>query len=160
MLKYGHQNFCLWQIFLHGNLVTHFVIEDSHDTESRQAFTGMLSIPKCNTTQFGLKCIYKKCINSWNQLTSEINVIEKQKYVNKLRSPDMDLSKFSKGKLKETIKAHMLSKYDGWVIIIFLLRLASLPLALSRVKFKNKKSLQYYAQHDHFILLLIQHDTA
>ena len=104
--------------FLHGNLPKSFCetfrkIEDSHDTETRQACTGMLSIPIYNTTQFGLKSIYKKCINSWNQLTSEINKIEKQKYVNKMKSSDIDLSKFSKGKLKETIKAHMITKYDG-----------------------------------------------
>ena len=104
--------------FLHGNLPKSFCetfrkIEDSHDTETRQACTGMLSIPKYNTTQFGLKSIYKKCINSRNQLTSEINEIEKQKYFNKMKSPYIDLSKFSKSKLKETIKAHMVTKYDG-----------------------------------------------
>ena len=71
-----------------------------------------LSIPKYNTTQFGLKCIYKKCINSWNNLTSEINKNEKSKFVNKMKSTDIDFSKLSKSKLKDTITTHILSKYD------------------------------------------------
>ena len=103
--------------YLHGNLPDSFSetfrrIEDSHDTETRQACTGMLSIPKYNTTQFGLKSIYQKCINSWNVLTSEINETVKRKFANKMKSPDVDLSKISKGKLKETITEHILSKYD------------------------------------------------
>ena len=74
--------------FLHGNLPKSFCetfrkIEDSHDTETRQACTGMLSIPKYNTTQFGLKSIYKKCINSWNQLTSEINKMKSKNMLTK-----------------------------------------------------------------------------
>ena len=53
----------------------------------------MLSIPKYNTTQFGLKSIYKKCINSWNVLTSEINETVKRKFANKMKSPDVDFVK-------------------------------------------------------------------
>ena len=72
----------------------------------------MLSTPIYNSTEYGLKCIYKKCINSWNNATLEINEIEKRKYVNKLKSPDIDLLKLSRNKLKENIKEHILSKYE------------------------------------------------
>ena len=72
----------------------------------------MLSKPMYNSTEYGLKCIYKKCINSWNSITLEINEIEKRKYVNKLKSPDIDLLKLSRNNLKESIKDHILSKYE------------------------------------------------
>ena len=36
----------------------------------------------------------------------------KRKYVNKLKSPDIDLLKLSRNKLKENIKEHILSKYE------------------------------------------------
>ena len=103
--------------YLHGNLPNSFTetfkrIEDSHGTQTRQACTGMLTTPFYKSTEFGLKCIYKKCINSWNDLTSQINETQKRKYANKLKSPDIDLSKFSRNKLKETITEHMLSKYE------------------------------------------------
>ena len=102
--------------YLHGNLPNSFTetfqrIDDTHTTETRQACTGILSTPRYNSTEYGLKCIYKKCINSWNDITSEINIIEKNKYVNKLKSPDIDLMKMSRNKLKETIQDHILSKY-------------------------------------------------
>ena len=60
-----------------------------------------------------LKCIYKKCINSWNNMTTEINTIEKSKYANKLNAPDIDLLKLSRNKLKETITEHILTKYEN-----------------------------------------------
>ena len=50
-------------------------------------------VPTYNSTEYGLKCIYKKCINSWNDATYEMNEIVKRKYVNKLKSPDIDLLK-------------------------------------------------------------------
>ena len=104
--------------YLHGNLPNSFLetfkrIDDTHDTETRQACTGMLSTPTYNSTEYGLKCIYKKCINSWNDATYEINEIVKRKYVNKLKSPDIDLLKLSRNNLKESIKDHILSKYEN-----------------------------------------------
>ena len=79
---------------------------------TRRACTGMLYIPRYKTTNFGLKCIYKRCINSWNQFTSEFNQIEKQKHVNKFKCPDIDLVKFSRDSLKKKLTSHILSKYD------------------------------------------------
>ena len=104
--------------FLKGNLPISFIdtfvrLEDTTtNCSTRQACTGMLHIPRYKTTNFGLKCIYKRCINSWNQFTSEINQIEKQKHVNKLQCPDIDLVKFSRESLKKMLTSHILSKYD------------------------------------------------
>ena len=73
----------------------------------------MLSIPRYNSTTFGLKCVYKKCIDSWNTLSSEINQINKNKFVNKLKAPDTDLAKMARNKMKEIVTDHILSKYDS-----------------------------------------------
>jgi hypothetical protein len=103
--------------FLKGNLPisyneTFVRLKDTTNCSTRQACTGMLHIPRYKTTNFGLKCIYKRCINSWNQFTCELNQIEKQKYVNKFKCPDIDLVKFSKESLKKKLISHIISKYD------------------------------------------------
>ena len=104
--------------YLHGNLPNSFLetfcrTADSHGISTRQASTGMLLISRYNSTEYGLKCIYKKCVNSWNNMTSEINTAEKSKYANKLNAPDIDLLKLSRNKLKETITDHILTKYEN-----------------------------------------------
>ena len=39
-------------------------VDESHSIKTRMAETGMLSIPRFNSTTYGLKSIYKNCINS------------------------------------------------------------------------------------------------
>ena len=103
--------------YLHGNLPDAFFetfkrINETHNHSTRQACTGMLSIPKYNSTEYGLKCIYKKCINSWNNITTEINTKESNKFANKLNAPDIDLLRLSRNQLKLRITEHILDKYD------------------------------------------------
>ena len=103
--------------YLNGNLPDSFIetfhrIDSIHDTSTRQASTGMLYPPKYSTITFGFKSIYNKCVNSWNELTSQINEAEKSKFVNKMKTPDIDLLKYSRGKLKDTITGHILSQYN------------------------------------------------
>ena len=104
--------------YLHRNLPQSFVktfsrIADSHQNNTRQACAGMLYAPWYNTANFGLKCIYNKCIKSWNELTSEINIREKSKYVNKLNTPDIDLLKMPRTTMKKTLTLHILSTYES-----------------------------------------------
>ena len=81
-----------------------------HSTGTKSAKTGMLFIPRYKGTSYGLKSIYKNCINSWNLLTTEINRLKKTKLQNKYT--DIDLSTmFSKNTLKKTITQHFLSSY-------------------------------------------------
>ena len=104
--------------FLNKNLPESYVdtftrIDDTSATSStRQAATGMLIIPKYSGVTFGLKCIYTKCIISWNKFTAELNKIHKQKFVNKMRCTNIDLLKLSRGSLKETLTKHILTKYE------------------------------------------------
>ena len=79
---------------------------------TRQASKGMLFKPLYNSTTFGLKCIYKRCIDSWNRYTTNINQENQNKYVNKLKCPDIDLSNFTRNKLKLTLTNHILSLYE------------------------------------------------
>ena len=87
-------------------------IDDTDATSStRQATTGKLHQPRYVGTTFGLKCIYSRCITSWNKFTTEINKIHKQKFVNKMRCTDIDLHRLSRNNLKNTLTQHILSKY-------------------------------------------------
>ena len=105
--------------YLNGNLPDSYTdtftrLEDTDaNCTTRQASTGMLHQPAYNSTMFGLKCIYKRCIDSWNLLTSEINHAEKIKFVNKLKCPDIDLAKISRGNFKKRVTDHILSKYEN-----------------------------------------------
>ena len=104
--------------YLNGNLPDSFTetfhrIDSIHNTNTRQASTGMLYPPKHNTITFGFKSIYNKCVNSWNKLTSQINEAEKCKLVNKMKTPDIDLLTYSRGKLKNTLTEHILSQYTN-----------------------------------------------
>ena len=103
--------------YLRGQLPQSYVktftrIDNTHSTDTRQACTGMLINPPCNSVNFGIKSIYKKCIYSWNKITADINHIQKSKVVNKLKTVDIDLAQLSRNKLKETIKTHLLSTYE------------------------------------------------
>ena len=103
--------------YLRGQLPQSYVktftrIDNTHSTDTRQACTGMLINPPCNSVNFGIKSIYKKCIYSWNKITADINHIQKSKVVNKLKTIDIDLAQLSRNKLKETIKTHLLSTYE------------------------------------------------
>ena len=95
--------------YLRGNLPNSFIstfnrINESHQTGTRRAETGLLSIPRYNSTTYGLKSIYKSCINSWNNMSIEINKSEKEKSKSKKEDViDIDLFKmFSGGALERT----------------------------------------------------------
>ena len=94
------------------NLCSTWIEDTDTNCSTRHASTGMLHVPMYNSTNFGLKCIYKRCIDTWNELTLEINKEVKQKFVNKLKCPDIDLAKMSHSKLKKTVTDHILSKYS------------------------------------------------
>ena len=85
---------------------------DLHEYKTRQATTGKLHIPAYKTTSFGLKCIYKRCINSWNQLTTELNQLNKGKNKNNLEIANIDLLKYSRTVLKNKLTEHIISTYE------------------------------------------------
>ena len=61
----------------------------------KSVVTGQLTIPTSRTTRYGLKSIFKRCIDSWNMITSEINNSKK-------KDPKTDLSKIhSRNVLKQ-----------------------------------------------------------
>jgi hypothetical protein len=85
---------------------------DLYEYITRQATTGKLYIPQYKTTTFGLKCIYKLCIDSWNKLTTEINLINKKNNLNNHKIKDIDLLNFSRTVLKDKLTKHILSTYE------------------------------------------------
>ena len=122
ILKFQHNidlSNCLFVYdFFHKNLPKAFANtftrfdETETNCTTRQAITGQLCIPHCKTTSFGLKCIIKRCTDSWNKLSNEINKINKAKFVNKLTCPDIDLTKYSRKQLQDTINKHILNQYN------------------------------------------------
>ena len=100
--------------YFHNNLPNSFTntfvrTDDLHEHLTRQSTTGKLSIPSYKTTTFGLKCIYKRCISSWNTLSTEINLtnLKNTLYTNEIK--DVDLLKYSRTKLKDKLTEHILS---------------------------------------------------
>ena len=104
--------------YLKGNLPSSFEftfnrVDESHSIKTRKAETGMaetgmLSIQRFNSTTYGLKSIYKKCINSWNMLTSQLNLQEKDKAKNNYIKIDL-LKIHSKNKLESVITDYFLA---------------------------------------------------
>ena len=85
-------------------------VNEIHSTNTKSAKLGMLNIPRCKGITYGVKSIYRNCINSWNMLTSEINKTEKAKSKNKYN--EIDLKSFSKHKLKTIVTQHFLALYN------------------------------------------------
>ena len=85
---------------------------DLHDYSTRQASTGKLYIPKYKTTTFGLKCIYKRCIDSWNKLSSDINFINRKDKMNNTEIKDIDLLQYSRTVFKDKLTKYILSTYS------------------------------------------------
>ena len=101
--------------YLKGNLPSSFEftfnrVDESHLIKTRMAETGMLSIPRFNSTTYGLKSIYKNCINSWKKVTLQLNLLEKDKAKNNYIGIDL-LKMHSRNKLRSVIADYFLSSY-------------------------------------------------
>ena len=53
-----------------------------------------------------------RCIDSWNQFSIDINVINRSNNINSLEIHDIDLLKYSRQVLKDKLTKHILSTYD------------------------------------------------
>ena len=90
---------------------TFFRVEDLYTYPTRQATSGQLYRPQYKTTTFGLKCIYKRCIDSWNQFSQEINIINRKNNKSNHNIEDIDLLRYSRQVLKDKLTNHILSQY-------------------------------------------------
>ena len=85
--------------------------DDLYQYSTRQATSGQLYTPRYKTTTFGLKCIYKRCIDSWNQYSTDINIMNRRNNVNNMEIKDIDLLVYSRKVLKDKLTQHILSTY-------------------------------------------------
>ena len=53
-----------------------------------------------------------RCIDSWNQYSNDINMINRRQNTNNNEIQDIDLLKFSRPVLKEKLTKHILSTYE------------------------------------------------
>ena len=77
---------------------------------TKNANDGKLTLPTSNSTKYGLKSIYKLCIDNWNSLTSEFKKID----INKLNDTNhvaLDLHNVTRSKLKQLITEFFLDSY-------------------------------------------------
>ena len=111
-------NNCLFVYdYFNNNLPTSFKntfvkTNDLHEYPTRQATTGKLYIPSYKTTTFGLKSIYKRCINSWNNITTQINSINRINETYNSEIKYIDLLKYSRTALKDELTKYILSTYE------------------------------------------------
>ena len=103
--------------YFHKNLPRSFTetflrTDDINEHSTRQATSGQLYIPRYITSTFGLKCIYKRCIDSWNNFSSEMNIISRRNNKNNQVIKDIDLLKYSRAVLKDKLTKHILCKYN------------------------------------------------
>ena len=85
--------------------------DDLYQYSTRQATSGQLYTPRYKTTTFGPKCIYKRCIDSWNQYSTDINIMNRRNNVNNIEIKDIDLLVYSRKVLKDKLTQHILSTY-------------------------------------------------
>ena len=103
--------------YFHSNLPSSFNkifirTDDLYEYSTRQATSGKLFIPPYKTTTFGLKCIYKRCIDSWNKVSTELNMMNKIDNPNNPDINDIDLLKYSRTVLKDKVSKYILSTYE------------------------------------------------
>ena len=103
--------------YFHSNLPDSFKntfirTDDLYEYSTRQATSGKLFIPPYKTTTFGLKCIYKRCIDSWNKISTELNLINKINNPNNLNINGIDLLNYSRNALRDRLIKYILSTYE------------------------------------------------
>ena len=110
------QNCLFVHDFLNGILPSAFVntftkLQNTQSNFTRNAKYGMLKTNSYNSTQFGLKSIYNKCIHSWNDISRKLNTNQN---ISSNVNPFVpnDLSRMSRYKLKETVSNYFINSYD------------------------------------------------
>ena len=103
--------------YFHGNLPDSFdntfnKVKDIHTLLTRNANDGSIALPMCNSTTYGLKKIYKLCIDNWNTITKEFKKIDIVKLrVNQNHTP-VNLHNVTRSKLKQLITNFFLDSYE------------------------------------------------
>ena len=87
--------------------------DNLYEYSTRQAASGQLYIPRYKTSTYGLKCIYKRCINSWNHFSAELNIKNRENNINIQEIKNIDLLEYSRTILKDKLTKHILSTYDA-----------------------------------------------
>ena len=78
-----------------------------------------IPIPTPTTTTTTMKCIYKRCIDSWNIFSYELNLInEKDNPNHTTEFKDIDMLNYSRNTLKEKLTKHILSTYTDRLNVI------------------------------------------
>ena len=85
-------------------------VNDIHSIFTRNARDGSLVLPTCNSTNYGLKSIYKLCVDNWNTMTKKFKEMDKAKFRTNQNIP-INLHNISRPKLKQLITNFFLESY-------------------------------------------------
>ena len=102
--------------YFHSNLPKSFdniftKAADTHPTFTRHANNGNIVPPRFKSTNYGLKSMYKLCVDAWNKITNDQKIIDKaQKKHDKKHTP-IDLHNIPRKKLKQIITNNFFESY-------------------------------------------------
>ena len=74
-----------------------------NEYSARQALSGQLRTSQYKATTFGLKSTYKRCIDSWNRFSTEINMISRINNIDNLDIKVIDLHNYSRNVFKDQL---------------------------------------------------------
>ena len=102
--------------YFHGNLPDSFKntfnkVDDIHSLLTRNINDGSLALPNCNSTRYGLKNIYKLCIDNWNTITKEFKHMDLLKSRTNQNHIPINLH-VTRSKLKQLITDFFLDSYE------------------------------------------------
>ena len=111
------QNCLFVHDFFHGNLPKSFEntftkAGSVHSFLTRNASDGSLTIHRFNSTTYGLKSMYKQCINNWNTLTNIQKDIDLAKLAKDKTHSSINLHDISRSKLKQLITDYFINSYN------------------------------------------------
>ena len=111
------QNCLFVHDYFHGNIPNSFdntfnKVNDIHSILTRNAKDGSLILPSCNSTKYGLKSIYKLCVDNWNSITRELKEMDKDKFKSNQNAVPINLHNVSRPKLKRLITDFFLESYS------------------------------------------------
>ena len=78
------QNCLFVHDYFHSNLPTSFdniftKASNTHNNFTRHANNGYIVPPRYNSTNYGLKSVYKLCVDAWNKITNDQKIIDNEK---------------------------------------------------------------------------------
>ena len=84
---------------------------DTHPSFTRHANDGYIVPARYKSTNYGLKSMYKLCVDAWNKITNEQKIIDKVQKKQDKKHKSIDLHNIPRNKLKQIITNYFSESY-------------------------------------------------